>query len=172
MISLTIQKSDVVLVHYGTPGMKKGIRRSHYIPHPRKPGFFAKRKAKKEAIRLEKEKQLARKMFDENREKQFINEYKNRDKMSTKQLKARINRIKAEQELKDLVEKPGKERAKAEAERLENKKKRQAKILSAALTVYGNAPIARGKNKDAIKRTQAWAKAFKDVPTTLAGGGK
>lgn len=122
-------------------------------------------------------KKILRSVDERLREAQFLDMYRTRDNMSTKALKSKIARLEAEQRFKQLVEAP--EKARREA----IKKKKQArlafvgKVGSAALDVYSKAPSSiAGRNlsgqaaKDAIKafkKRQEWAKAFKDVPTTM-----
>ncbi|MBF1187541.1 MAG: hypothetical protein HXM02_05685 [[Eubacterium] sulci] len=111
------------------------------------------------------------------REAEFRDAYRTRDNMSTKALKSKIARLEAEQRFKQLVEAP----EKARLEALQKKKQARlafiGKVGSAALDVYSKAPSSiAGRNlsgqaaKDAIeafKKRQEWAKAFKDVPTTM-----
>lgn len=98
------------------------------------------------------------------REKQFINEYNSRDKMSTRSLQNRVKRLQAEQQFRDLVNKPAAERAAAAAKIAEKKAKRNKMIMRTALSIYGNVPIAsfgkKGKEYAKILRpSQALAKA-------------
>lgn len=119
-----------------------------------------------------------RKSVDERmREAEFLDMYRSRDNMSTKALKAKIARLEAERKFKELVEAP----EKARREALQKKKQARlafvGKAASAALDVYSKVPssvVGNGKSgqaaKDAIeafKKKQEWAKAFKDVPTTM-----
>lgn len=119
-----------------------------------------------------------RKSVDERmREAEFLDMYRSRDNMSTKALKSKIARLEAERKFKELVEAP----EKARREALQKKKQARlafvGKAASAALDVYSKVPssvVGNGKSgqaaKDAIeafKKKQEWAKAFKDVPTTM-----
>lgn len=119
-----------------------------------------------------------RKSVDERmREAEFLDMYRSRDNMSTKALKSKIARLEAERKFKELVEAP----EKARREALQKKKQARlafvGKAASAALDVYSKVPSSvagNGKSgqaaKDAIeafKKKQEWAKAFKDVPTTM-----
>ena len=122
-------------------------------------------------------KKIRRSVDERLREAQFLDMYRTRDNMSTKALKSKIARLEAEQRFKQLVEAP--EKARREA----IKKKKQArlafvgKVGSAALDVYSKAPFSiAGRNLsgqaaknaiEAFKKRQEWAKAFKDVPTTM-----
>ena len=98
------------------------------------------------------------------REKQFKSEYDNRDKMSTRALQNRVKRLQAEQQFKELVNKPAAERAKAEAAIAEKKRKRNKMLLRTALSIYGNVPMESfGKKGKELKKvlgpSQAIAKA-------------
>lgn len=106
----------------------------------------------------------AKKLDEGSREKQFINEYNSRDKMSTRSLQNRVKRLQAEQQFRDLVNKPAAERAAAAAKIAEKKAKRNKKIMRTALSIYGNVPIAsfgkKGKEyADILAPSQALAKA-------------
>lgn len=132
---------------------------------------------KTEQQKVKMSKKLRRSVDERLREAQFRDMYRTRDSMSTKVLKSKIARLEAEQRFKQLVEAP--EKARQEA----IKKKKQArlafvgKIGSAALDVYSKAPSSiAGRNLsgqeaknaiEAFKKRQKWAKAFKDVPTTM-----
>nr|DAR66436.1 MAG TPA: Structural protein [Caudoviricetes sp.] len=153
---------------------RKGMRWGSHIFRRNTPSVKRIRRTRDIDSSLKKEK---RPVDEEKRERNFINEYKYRDRMSTQVLKARVNRLEAEQKFKKLVEAPAKERA----EKLQ--KRRQArlafigKVVSAGIDVYSKVPSnIAGKNKSgkaaesaikAFKQRQEWAKAFKDVPTTM-----
>ena len=98
------------------------------------------------------------------REKQFINEYASRDKMSTRSLQNRVKRLQTEQQFRDLVNKPAAERAAAAAKIAEKKAKRNKMIMRTALSIYGNVSLAsfgkKGKEyADILGPSQALAKA-------------
>ena len=98
------------------------------------------------------------------REKQFINEYASRDKMSTRTIKNRVKRLQTEQQFRDLVNKPAAERAAAAAKIAEKKAKRNKMIMRTALSIYGNVSLAsfgkKGKEyADILGPSQALAKA-------------
>lgn len=98
------------------------------------------------------------------REKQFINEYSNRDKMSTRSLQNRVKRLQTEQQFRELVNKPAAERAAAAAKLAEKKAKRNKMIMRTALSIYGNVSLAsfgkKGKEyADILAPSQALAKA-------------
>ena len=106
----------------------------------------------------------AKRLDEGTREKQFINEYNSRDKMSTRSLQNRVKRLQAEQQFRDLVNKPAAERAAAAAKIAEKKAKRNKMIMRTALSIYGNVPIAsfgkKGKEyANILGPSQALAKA-------------
>nr|DAS91331.1 MAG TPA: hypothetical protein [Caudoviricetes sp.] len=142
-----------------------------------KGGVRGKRGAKPEQQNVKMPKKTRRSVDERLREAEFRDAYRTRDNMSTKALKSKIARLEAEQRFKQLVEAP----EKARLEALQKKKQARlafiGKVGSAALDVYSKAPSSiAGRNlsgqaaKDAIeafKKRQEWAKAFKDVPTTM-----
>lgn len=163
------------LHHAGRKGMKWGMN----IFGRRRTGsggrFRRDKNADPKNVKIPKK---LRKSVDERmREAEFLDMYRSRDNMSTKALKSKIARLEAEQRFKQLVETP----EKARLEALQKKKQARlafiGKVGSAALDVYSKAPSSiAGHNlsgqaaKDAIeafKKRQEWAKAFKDVPTTM-----
>ena len=163
------------LHHAGRKGMKWGM----HIFGRRQPkgGVRGKRGAKPEQQNVKMPKKPRRSVDERLREAEFRDAYRTRDNMSTKALKSKIARLEAEQRFKQLVEAP----EKARLEALQKKKQARlafiGKVGSAALDVYSKAPSSiAGRNlsgqaaKDAIeafKKRQEWAKAFKDVPTTM-----
>lgn len=163
------------LHHAGRKGMKWGMN----IFGRRQPKGQArvKRGAKPEQQNVKMPKKPRRSVDERLREAEFRDAYRTRDNMSTKALKSKIARLEAEQRFKQLVEAP----EKARLEALQKKKQARlafiGKVGSAALDVYSKAPSSiAGRNlsgqaaKDAIeafKKRQEWAKAFKDVPTTM-----
>lgn len=163
------------LHHAGRKGMKWGMN----IFGRRRTGsggrFRRDKNADPKNVKIPKK---LRKSVDERmREAEFLDMYRSRDNMSTKALKAKIARLEAERKFKELVEAP----EKARREALQKKKQARlafiGKTASAALDVYSKVPssvVGNGKSgqaaKDAIeafKKKQEWAKAFKDVPTTM-----
>ena len=163
------------LHHAGRKGMKWGMN----IFGRRRTGsggrFRRDKNADPKNVKIPKK---LRKSVDERmREAEFLDMYRSRDNMSTKALKAKIARLEAERKFKELVEAP----EKARREALQKKKQARlafvGKAASAALDVYSKVPssvVGNGKSgqaaKDAIeafKKKQEWAKAFKDVPTTM-----
>lgn len=163
------------LHHAGRKGMKWGM----HIFGRRQPkgGVRVKRGVKPEQQNVKMPKKPRRSVDERLREAEFRDAYQTRDNMSTKALKSKIARLEAEQRFKQLVEAP----EKARLEALQKKKQARlafiGKVGSAALDVYSKAPSSiAGHNlsgqaaKDAIeafKKRQEWAKAFKDVPTTM-----
>lgn len=163
------------LHHAGRKGMKWGMN----IFGRRRTGsggrFRRDKNADPKNVKIPKK---LRKSVDERmREAEFLDMYRSRDNMSTKALKSKIARLEAERKFKELVEAP----EKARREALQKKKQARlafvGKAASAALDVYSKVPssvVGNGKSgraaKEAIeafKKKQEWAKAFKDVPTTM-----
>ena len=147
------EEEQEILEHHGILGMKWGKRKG-------------KRKGKNDSS-LSSTVPMTKnvKRLDEGiREKQFINEYNSRDKMSTRSLQNRVKRLQAEQQFRDLVNKPAAERAAAAAKIAEKKAKRNKMIMRTALSIYGNVSLAsfgkKGKEyADILGPSQALAKA-------------
>ena len=147
------EEEQEILEHHGILGMKWGKRKG-------------KSKGKNDSslsstVPMTKN---AKRLDEGIREKQFINEYNSRDKMSTRSLQNRVKRLQAEQQFRDLVNKPAAERAAAAAKIAEQKAKRNKMIMRTALSIYGNVPIAsigkKGKEyADILGPSQALAKA-------------
>ena len=147
------EEEQEILEHHGILGMKWGKRKG-------------KSKGKNDSslsstVPMTKN---AKRLDEGIREKQFINEYNSRDKMSTRSLQNRVKRLQAEQQFRELVNKPAAERAAAAAKIAEQKAKRNKKIMRTALSIYGNVPIAsfgkKGKEyADILGPSQALAKA-------------
>ena len=147
------EEEQEILEHHGILGMKWGKRKG-------------KSKGKNDSslsstVPMTKN---AKRLDEGAREKQFINEYNSRDKMSTRSLQNRVKRLQAEQQFRDLVNKPAAERAATAAKIAEKKAKRNKMIMRTALSVYGNVPIAsigkKGKEyADILGPSQALAKA-------------
>lgn len=95
------------------------------------------------AAQNEKLKKKLSEVNERNREKGYIDMYKHRDKMSTQAIREQINRIKAEQELEQLVySKENSRRAKAAAE-AEAKRKRNAKRVAAIAGLAGSMELEK-----------------------------
>lgn len=144
MPAMTEEEKDI-LQHHGVIGMHWGKGRKTKIP---KQTVAPKAKGVNESAR----------------EQQFKSEYANRDKMSTRSLQNRVKRLQAEQQFKELVNKPAAERAKAAAAIAEKKRKRNKMLLRTALGIYGNVPMdsfgKKGKDlKEILGPSQAIAKA-------------
>ncbi len=143
------EEEQEILEHHGILGMKWG-----------------KRKGKNDSslsstVPMTKN---AKRLDEGIREKQFINEYNSRDKMSTRSLQNRVKRLQAEQQFRELVNKPAAERAAAAAKIAEKKAKRNKMIMRTALSIYGNVSVAsfgkKGKEyADILGPSQALAKA-------------
>lgn len=163
------------LHHAGRKGMKWGM--NIFGRRQPKGGVRGKSGTKPEQQNVKIPKKTRRSVDERLREAEFRDAYRTRDNMSTKALKSKIARLEAEQRFKQLVEAP----EKARLEALQKKKQARlafiGKVGSAALDVYSKAPSSiAGRNlsgqaaKDAVeafKKRQEWAKAFKDVPTTM-----
>ena len=143
------EEEQEILEHHGILGMKWG-----------------KRKGKNDSslsstVPMTKN---AKRLDEGAREKQFINEYNSRDKMSTRSLQNRVKRLQAEQQFRDLVNKPATKHAAAAAKIAEKKAKRNKMIMRTALSIYGNVSLAsfgkKGKEyADILGPSQALAKA-------------
>lgn len=147
------EEEQEILEHHGILGMKWGKRKG-------------KSKGKNDSslsstVPMTKN---AKRLDEGIREKQFINEYNSRDKMSTRSLQNRVKRLQAEQQFRDLVNKPAAERAAAAAKIAEKKAKRNKMIMRTALSIYGNVSLAsfgkKGKEyAEILGPSQALAKA-------------
>lgn len=147
------EEEQEILEHHGILGMKWGERKG-------------KSKGKNDSslsstVPMTKN---AKRLDEGAREKQFINEYNSRDKMSTRSLQNRVKRLQAEQQFRELVNKPAAERAAAAAKIAEKKAKRNKMIMRTALSIYGNVSLAsfgkKGKEyADILGPSQALAKA-------------
>lgn len=147
------EEEQEILEHHGILGMKWGKRKG-------------KSKGKNDSslsstVPMTKN---AKRLDEGIREKQFINEYNSRDKMSTRSLQNRVKRLQAEQQFRELVNKPAAERAAAATKIAEKKAKRNKMIMRTALSIYGNVSLAsfgkKGKEyADILGPSQALAKA-------------
>ena len=121
------------LLHFGIPGMKWGVRRAR-----RTPSQSTVKKKKKGVDERE-------------RELQYIKEFKNRDKMSTKQLQARVNRLRAEKEFERLAYDKENARKKAEIELKSTKRKSRAEAFAIAMEAVGKINIKDDSIRKALK---------------------
>ena len=165
------------LHHAGRKGMKWGL---HIFGRQRSRtgGFGRKHRSQGNPIvKRSSRKKLRRSVDEQLREAQFIEQYRNRDRMSTRDLKNKIARLESEQKFKTLVEAPQKARLEALQKKRQSRLNYIGKIASAGLDVYSKMPASFAvRNKTdkereaaakAFKKSQEWAKAFKDVPTTM-----
>jgi hypothetical protein len=176
---MSTKTSDDILLHYG----RKGQKWYHHIFSSVRSGTGRRRKANQQNTphSHKTSKRKKRGPVDElQREREIIELYRNRDKVSTKVLKNKIARIESERKLKELAEAPGKARAEALQKKRQARLKFVGKVISSGIDVYSKIPssVATRKidknNKDAIdkaikdfKLRQEWVKAFKDVPITM-----
>lgn len=150
------QQSQDDLLHYGILGMKWGRRKGRFsgssgaMRNPKTGGILRKfrKKDPNDQIAAQqhqdpRRKRNVKKVNNRLREDQFIYEYEHRDRMSTKAIKARNERIKAEREFESLVYGPQREREAAE----KAKKERRKKILTTAAIVGMDAAANYGFEK-------------------------
>lgn len=150
------QETQEDLLHYGILGMKWGRRKGRFsgssgaMRNPKTGGILRKFRKKDPRDQLAQQQNMdprrkrnVKKVNNRLREDQFIYEYEHRDRMSTKAIKARNERIKAEREFESLVYGPQREREKAEAA----KKARRKKLLTTAALVGMEATADYGLEK-------------------------
>ena len=144
------------LLQWGVLGMKWGRRKGRFsgssgaMRNPKTGGILRKFRKKDPRDQLAQQQNMdprrkrnVKKVNNRLREDQFIYEYEHRDRMSTKAIKARNERIKAEREFESLVYGPQREREKAEAA----KKARRTKLLTTAALVGMEAAADYGLEK-------------------------
>ena len=150
------QETQEDLLHYGILGMKWGRRKGRFsgssgaMRNPKTGGILRKFRKKDPRDQLAQQQNMdprrkrnVKKVNNRLREDQFIYEYEHRDRMSTKAIKARNERIKAEREFESLVYGPQREREKAEAA----KKARRKKLFTTAALVGMEAAADYGLEK-------------------------
>ena len=150
------QETQEDLLHYCILGMKWGRRKGRFsgstgvATNPKTGGILRKFRKKDPRDQLAQQQNMdprrkrnVKKVNNRLREGQFIYEYEHRDRMSTKAIKARNERIKAEREFESLVYGPQREREKAEAA----KKARRKKLLTTAALVGMEAAADYGLEK-------------------------
>ena len=77
------------------------------------------------------------------REQDYIDMYKHRDKMSTTAIREQVNRMRAENEFKDVVYAQQRAREKAEADAIEAKKAKNKKRLAALAGIAANIELEK-----------------------------
>lgn len=107
------------------------------------------------------------------REQDYIDMYKHRDKMSTTAIREQVNRMRAENEFKDVVYAQQRAREKAEADAIEAKKAKNKKRLAALAGIAANIELEKlikDPNdaqffKDKSKATKEQLEAFQNAIT-------
>lgn len=105
------------------------------------------------------------------REQKYIDMYKHRDKMSTTAIREQVNRMRAENEFKDVVYAQQRAREKAEADAIEAKKAKNKKRLAALAGIAANIELEKlikdpnGEQffKDKTKATKEQLEAFQNA---------
>lgn len=150
------QETQEDLLHWGILGMKWGRRKGRFsgssgaMRNPKTGGILRKFRKKdprdQQAVQQHldpRRKRNVKKVNNRLREDQFIYEYEHRDRMSTKAIKARNERIKAEREFESLVYAPQRERAKAE----QAKRDKRKKLITTAAIIGAEAAADYGIEK-------------------------
>lgn len=107
------------------------------------------------------------------REQDYIDMYKHRDKMSTTAIREQVNRMRAENEFKDVAYAQQRAREKAEADAIEAKKAKNKKRLAALAGIAANIELEKlikDPNdaqffKDKSKATKEQLEAFQNAIT-------
>jgi hypothetical protein len=114
------------------------------------------------AAQSEKLKKKLSEVNEHDRERNYIDMYKHRDKMSTQAIREQINRIKAEQELEQLVyAKENSRKAKAAAE-AKAKRQKNAKRIAALAGLAGSMELEK------LVKDPKQSDYFEDIETATA----
>ena len=156
--------NETELHHAGVKGMRWGVRKAIRKSSPKKPSD--------ETVTTKKK---SRFMDERAREQQYINVYKNRDKLSTRQMKSQIERIKTEKEFRRVAYEEANARNKAAAELKDRKRKQRALAFGLALEVVSKIPINEKKIKNSIdikdfKNEEEYEKAQDNLVTLVKNG--
>lgn len=114
-------------------------------------------------------------MDERAREQQYINVYKNRDKLSTRQMKSQIERIKTEKEFRRVAYEEANARNKAAAELKDRKRKQRALAFGLALEVVSKIPVNEDKIRNSIdakdfENKEQYKKAQDNLVTLVKNG--
>ena len=156
--------NETELHHSGVLGMKWGVRKAINKSRPKKPSD--------ETVTNKKKKRF---MDERAREQQYINVYKNRDKLSTRQMKSQIERIKTEKEFRRVAYEEANARNKAAAELKDRKRKQRALAFGLALEVVSKIPINEDKIRKSIdskdfENDEQYKKAQDNLVTLVKNG--
>lgn len=124
--------SDVIQ-HHGVLGMKWGRRKSTANGR----GLFKRKKAVETTTTSTKK---DTRVNDLERDQKYYREYQHRDRMSNREIKARISRMRLEREFKDEAEKPFIERANAEQRAKAKKAATRRKNAAMAIQILSQIP--------------------------------
>ena len=156
--------NETELQHFGIKGMKWGVRKAINKSSPKK--------SSDETVITKKK---TRFMDERAREQQYINVYKNRDKLSTRQMKSQIERIKTEKEFRRVAYEEANARNKAVAELKDRKRKQRALAFGLALEVVSKIPINEDKIRKSIdskdfENDEQYKKAQDNLVTLVKNG--
>lgn len=145
---------DEILQHHGVMGMKWGRHKASSSSSTKAP---SKRQQKK-----------AQNAFDKARNESFRKAYQNRDKLSTRALRNKLERQRIEQQFEEVSSKPYRD---AKARRL--KQFKMATQIASAIPYGDFAKEAKNKKAKAIlTQLDAISKAANGIATVTAGEGK
>lgn len=156
--------NETELHHHGIKGMRWGVRKAINKSSPKK--------SSDETVTTKKK---SRFMDERAREQQYINVYKNRDKLSTRQMKAQIERIKTEKEFRRVAYEEANARNKAVAELKDRKRKQRALAFGLALEVVSKIPVNEDKIRKSIdakdfENNEQYKKAQDNLVTLVKNG--